>query len=377
MKTESTGRDRVASLLATLLIVARRASVAIAMVIICVLSAKLAQEQMRSTHMLVEPRVRLEYYLNGTVARPFAYRALVPMLLRPCLWVPDGRRRALERRLRTIEEKVLPPEFPSPPQSLPYDVLFCTLTVSLLIYAWITGEAYARAFIVAPWFRLAPHILALVAVVPILSEGFAHIYDFAVLAISAGLLYALIASNQPLFFAFFFIGCLNKETTLIFSLAYLFCFWGRLPPKRLASFLALQCLVFLLCQAAIRVMFRDNPGVFMERNYRLHLDWMVSRSLADLIGALVVCWLFLKGFHGRPRVLRQASVMLFPIAALYILAGYPGEFRVFYDALPLLVLMACRNIELWLAHALRLPLVTDPDAPVSARSASAMATGEP
>jgi hypothetical protein len=228
------------------------------------------------------------------------------------------------------------------------------LTASACAYAWFIGKAYATLLDVRAWWRPIPPILALLALGPFIEQGQGHIYDFTALAVMAGLLYAIVASRWVLYMGIFLVGCFNKETVIFGTMLLLCANWKYRRSKQVKWLLLVQVAAFVAIQASIRLTFKHNPGAPVEHYWRFHLDWLLQRNFVEMVSLSVVVGFFVKGVRDLPQVLRRSSLVLIPGLLLYFVAGYPGEFRIFYDVVPLLVLMLSRNIELGLGRALGL-----------------------
>jgi hypothetical protein len=162
----------------------------------------------------------------------------------------------------------------------------------------------------------------------------------------AWLLYALVTRRLWLFLMLFSISCFNKETTAFITVAYAACFYDRLSLPVFASIGLLQVGIFAAVYGTLRAYFAMNSGVPMEHWWFNHIDWLMTRSFTDFAVFLVILALVLLKWPTNPLVLRRSSVMILANVGLYFLGAFPGEWRAFYDSLPLLSMFVCRNLLL-------------------------------
>jgi hypothetical protein len=341
----------------------------------------LAHRQLNSTNLLRSPVRSLGSELDGTIDRPFAYRVLVPTLLHVIDLFPASVVDTAEAKLRPLASFNLPADAALETRPIYTHALFAVLILALLAYALFTSATYRLLFDVPAWFRPFPPVIALLAVIPFMrTHGAAHTYDFPALACWAGLAYALVTERQRLFLAVLVLGCLNKETMILAVLPWALVFRDRLPARRLRAWMFAQLVLVGLAQGVVHFLRRNNPGAHMERYLMWHVGWFIERSFVDFAAALVIGALIVRRFRDRPVVLRRAAVLMLPLVVLYVAGGYPGEFRVFFDALPLCVVLATRNVQTFLTDAFvpaetEVPPPRDRESPTRSGPRSGLAAG--
>lgn len=116
--------------------------------------------------------------------------------------------------------------------------------------------------------------------------------------------------------------------------------------RRILLPLAVQLAGFLVLYTLIGHHFAQNPGTPVQ----IHLlDWIdylgATMTLPALLLTLLALWLPFAGFAAAPPTLRQASVILLPWLLLLFIGGGPGELRVLFEVLPLLVLLTCAHLQ--------------------------------
>jgi hypothetical protein len=66
------------------------------------------------------------------------------------------------------------------------------------------------------------------------------------------------------------------------------------------------------------------------------------------------------GWRDKPIFLRLASTILIPLAGLYFVYGFPFEFRVFYEAYPIIVALGLGSFLRLLPQKYRTVLIPSP-----------------
>lgn len=309
------------------------------------LAVQLTEKQMRDTQMLVEDRVSLERYLTGTAEKPFAFRVLVPFLVRSIdRLVPEAAQREIGNQ--TFFSQTLPDILPPGASRFQYKSLALVLVLSLLAYAAIGWITCRRLFTPSVWFSQAVPVLYVATLIPFLTGGLGHIYDFAVLAFTAALLLCLLTGRHAAYLVLFAVSCLNKETTLLMTLAYAACYWDRLPRRFLGGMLLAQFAIFAAIQGTIRWVYAANDGEGIDLWWRFQLNWLTSRSFSECAAFLVILFLLAYRFDEKPEPVRRACILLVPQLVLFFVASWSGELRNLYEVVPLLMLLGCRNLEL-------------------------------
>jgi hypothetical protein len=261
-----------------------------------------------------EPRLALSQLMDGTAHRPFVFRVLVPFLV-----------------TRAIDL------FPLPP----------TLYASLLIYVSLLGSVITiRSLSALYWNSVAIldaiGALSIIMLFPLMLTN-RHVYDFSTLFLfSLGLKLMAQAKWEP-FFLVYAISCLNKETTVLLSLAFAACFWHRVRDTLFWKLLLGQMAIYTAFRLTILWRFRDNPGGVVENHLAEHFAVFgiapIFVSTCTGLGLLIVV-LALRDWKKKPFFLRRAALGVVPaMSVLYVLWGSPLEIRVFYEAYPLVFLL--------------------------------------
>ena len=326
-----------------------------ALVLVVALSGLLTFRQMTTTNMLREERVALPLYLDGTVHKPFAHRVLVPLGIRLLSQVlPESVLSSIEHWLAPVGMRSLGFLAPERQKQLRlegrpihYYFLAGLLGSSLLAYTAISYLLYCQLFESVWWYRMLIPVLVLAVLIPFVSNGVGHIYDFTVLMFMSALLYAIVTHRHWLFIVVFAVSCINKETTILMAIAYASYFRDRLPRPRFLRYIGIQWVTFAVIYSYVRFHFQANQGMTMEHWWGEQIKWFTSRTFQDFATFLVIITLITFCWQEKPLVLRRAAAMLIPHLCLFLIGAYAGEIRNFYESLPLLTLFACRNLQLF------------------------------
>lgn len=249
--------------------------------------------------------------LNMTASKPFIYRILTFVVLRVLASV------------------------------IPVQVGMWFIACSSLLTAMVTVYTTARQY-VGKAGLFAP-LLLLVAVV-VLWFGFTPhmLYDMPQLALFS-LAYLAMLRNRKSYFFVFALACFNKETAALLTIGYAALHWRRMAAGPYMVSIALQVAIWRFVRITVVYLFRDNPGTDMMIRMYMHL-----RAITRLPGVVAIYLLLAAGVIAvmahrwleKPLGVRRMLVATAPLLmALYIVGGYPFEFRVFYELVPLVVVL--------------------------------------
>ncbi len=304
------------------------------------LAGKAVTNQVTETWVLVENRVSLARYLDGTADRPFMHRVLMPGLVR-VLEAGIVRPGLLPAPVRAQMAKFCPVATATPRAS-------CDSVIAYLLAGGAACFAYLMLMGACVWvmFRLPWLALAAVPAAYLLTNAIillrvSHLYDFAVLAGGAALMLAMLAGRPLAFTLLLPLALLTKETLAMYVGGFAWTWLGRLPWRRVAGWVAAQTAIFLAIYIAVTRSFRANPGGAFESYLGGQLRFLADKI--DLSALLLICVAGVLVFHdvaAKPRVLRRMAVMIPAWGGFFLLGCYPGELRNIFEILPLLLLLA-------------------------------------
>lgn len=288
-------------------------------------------------------RASLAELIEGTASRPFVYRRLVPASARLLLALtPAGLEASLGEALRASNTWVgllrhmhlSARDYVKGVYCL--GLMFASLVAQAFAFRALFAAAYGpgrRADLAAIW--------GVACAVPFFEYG--YIYDFTTLLLSTLIWLCLVQRNWRVFALVFLIGCVNKETVVLVSLAFAITQYGRIPRSAYWGWLGFQLGAFALVRWLLVRAYSANPGLDFEwhvHDHWLALSWawpgLTSAAwLANLARLVGMDW------ARKPLVLRGILLsVLPPMVVLFLLFGYPYEWRVFYEILPVVVLLA-------------------------------------
>ncbi len=287
------------------------------------------------------PDATLRGMVSGTAGRPYVYRMLLPFCVRAAVAVtPD----ALENRLEVgLRKCYVGQGFVNcfrVEAGFEYEgfVLLLLMLTSLIGYAvslfLLSCELPART-------HGAPHVapvLGLLALPPFFVFG--YIYDFPVLFLVTCCLYLLVKQRFLSYLALFAVACVNKETSVVLVVAYAMFFYKVLPSRTFLKYGAIQLALFLVVKLAVGWLFRDNPGTVMIVTAEAQFaTLMAGFNYSHLLLGLFLFLAIAYRWSEKSRFLKQSLWMFVPLLLLFMLGSCPGEYRVFYEVLPVVVLL--------------------------------------
>ena len=311
-------------------------------ILACLLSLacayKATYQQLSNTKILEEKRDDLAAEVNGTADRPYVFRVLTPFLVRAVESIaPD---KSLPGGVGILVRQRCSP-------TLPCDTLaaYSLVAPALFFLFLISVYAAARRILLSDVWALAAVLLAFSVANALLLRHLSHIYDFGTLFFAALLLLTASYRNSTLFFVAVMLASANKESLILYAFSFAAITWAERGRRVLLPF-ALQTAGFLVVYTLIKHRFAGNPGTPVQ----IHLsDWVdylgVTMTLSAILQTLFALWLVFADFAFAPPVLRYASVILIPWLALLFIGGGPGELRVLFELLPLLVLLVCSPLR--------------------------------
>lgn len=294
-------------------------------------------------------KARVPDMIYGRAHRPFVRRTLVPSTLRVLRRALPRPVLAALRRTASGSPLFLPRKLGvlgwEPAYMVEYVVAIPLLFGLLSAFPFALRGLFAALYD-APRAELLAPLLA-TALLPVLffDRGTHYLYDFSTLLLFTLALGCLQRARVRAFYVVFVLGCLNKETMILATLLFAAVEMDRMPRSRLWRHLAAQALIFAAVEWALGRAYAHNPGAGAEwhlvKNLRLMRAHPDVASVAFLVSGAI---LTLARFGQKPVLLRRgAIVVLAPLLVSYLFLGIYGEIRVFYEAYPILFLLAFQN----------------------------------
>ncbi|MCW3476888.1 hypothetical protein [Limobrevibacterium gyesilva] len=304
------------------------------------LSYKAVSNQITETTVLGEDRVSLARYLDGTAARPFAYRYLTPVLVnfaRDQVHVPALLPDVLKAKTAVLCARATSEPAPSCDSVVAYAAVAGAYFFLFLMTVYVLSE---RLF-GNPLIALASLGFSFLAVNAILLLGLSHIYDFGVLLFGTLLLLCLEYRWNLVFLLLLVPAYLMKETLILYAGTFFFVNIGRMPLARNLLYFLAQLALFVIVHGAVRAHFAGNAGAgheyYLPEQIYFFTEHINLPMLMLMVGGLLAVFY---DFPNKQETLRRASIIMIPWFLLFVTGGVQRELRVIFEILPLVLLLA-------------------------------------
>ena len=303
-------------------------------------------------------KARVPDMIYGRAHRPFVERTLVPSTIRVIRRLLP--REALGAIRRTVSGAPL--FLPRKLGALGWEPAFLAeYAIAIpVLYALLAAFPFAlrRLFLAvydAPGAAAIAGVLATLLLPSFFFDrGTHYLYDFAALLLFTLALVFVARGRLLPYYLVFALGVLNKETMILATLVFLAAGRERLTRQDQLRHLVLQLAVFGGIRMTLARIFAGNPGGTVEWHFIKNLRLMAAAPnpwSALMLASVAI--LVLARLGEKPFFLRSSLVVLPPLVASYLFLGIYGEVRVFYEAYPLLFLLAFDNA--WTILGGRLP----------------------
>jgi hypothetical protein len=299
-------------------------------------------------------RTRYDAMLEGKAWKPFAYRVLIP---RATNMITAATPEALRDWVHFSAETALAGSdtvrvyLPWLAEIYRGPTTYPRIVTTLLIYACLWGYIWALFRLAHALFPRQPavHWFAPVfglLVIPSFSWQWLYIYDIPLLFFATACFYAMATRNLLLYLVFFLLACLNKETTIFILMFFALWFAGRMPKTQFALLLLAQFAIYLSIRLATVYIFKDNIGFHLENNVVqvLSRDLFAKSKFFMILSVSFFFFLLTFRWMDKPLFLKYGFFLLPPFFVAYVLHGWPGEYRVFFDVMPLLILLGVHTL---------------------------------
>ncbi len=298
----------------------------------------------------------------GRAEKPFVTRALVPLTIR-------GIRRLIPDPINYYYHGVIYKRYPSLYGAMVYlgwEVEYLTeYAIALVLMfgclmSFLFGlRALFNALYEAPfWFADLIPFIALLVLPVFFVEGTHYIYDMATLMLFTWAFYCMAANRRFAYYVVFILSTVNRETTYLLILVYALYYLKRQHNLQYLASLGLQALVYVLIRGTLAFIYRHNPGSVVIVNFGWNMRNLLLRpyNTATVVGYAVLATVIIYRWKDKHLLLRRATAMLAPMYVSYMVVGVWHEIRVFYEFLPILLLLTIPTFA-WL---LNWPVTTRP-----------------
>lgn len=298
--------------------------------------------------------------LDGTVNRPGIYRILLPAIAKGIVYLmPDTGLQGINHMMLLVRDSqlmsiVIHVRHKSMPVSLrDATLLYQSGIFMFLIWSCILGYIYLL-YRMAAYFMPQSPAYALLApvfgllVFPVVYCCFGYPYDFSMLLLMSACLYSMAREKWLAYAILLTLAILNKETAIYIIFVYALYFCTRKPLLHYLAALAAQLVIYVTITVAIRWYYEGTPdivtlGIYSSTPKQLGMLFN-GYSYTTFISLLFSFWLLTYRWHEKPAFLRCGLWMLLPLAAIFLLLGYPHEFRQFMDIAPIVTLLATHTL---------------------------------
>ena len=264
----------------------------------------------------------IDMMVDGTAEAPFAYRVLMPWVLRTlCRFDGVG-----DPMLADVGLRVL--------------VLYGLM---VLLRRWM------RHFATATLADLSPLLLGI-----ILPGTFYWYwpYDFAGFFFWTACLLTLVERRYSLYLLCFILGSLNRETTVLLIGIFAVTQWEELGRRRTLLWAAGQGVIFVAIALSIRLLVHAPGGEFAEVHLLENLSFIAGRNALSLfenwmtmLSALGFLWILAPWRWRRKSVFLRRACWVLPVAAVAnLVLGRLAEPRLWNDWLPIFLALAAQTV---------------------------------
>jgi hypothetical protein len=279
--------------------------------------------------------------IDGTAAKPFVFRTLVPSTIG---WVAGQVPGPVKERVRAaFEANDWLGKF------FRIDYSFEAIVAIIVMYCCYAAVPFVlrkllRVMLPGP--RLLEEVAPAVGMLflPFLFLYNHYVYDPATLLLFAVASLLLAQKRFVLFYPVFLLAALNKETSILLLPVFLLAAYRDMKRPLLAAHLASLALLWLAVKAFVSARFASNPGAFLEFHLFDHNLALLEHPLAlsyALVVTLFFGWLAARNWSAKPLLARQGFLVIIGSQAVMALFfGYLDELRQYYEAMPFFFVLA-------------------------------------
>jgi hypothetical protein len=283
----------------------------------------------------------------GKAWKPFVYRTLLPTTVRVISApVPQSIRASLSEMVDESES---------------YQKLFAKLewgkdffveyiVAMILMFLSLWGFAIAVRYLFALFYDTSPLLSNLVSILallglPTMFMYTSFLYDFpSLLLYTLGLIF-LYNQDWKKFLILYPVACLNKETTILLTFIYFIYYRHKLRADNFYKLLFIQLTIFAVVKVFLFVIFKNNPGTFVEFHLVDHnLGLLTGYNLSVAFAVLGLIMLIYYKWKEKPLFLRTSLWALLPLLFLTLFLGYLDELRDYYEVYPTLIILISHSI---------------------------------
>ena len=285
--------------------------------------------------------------IYGTAHKPFVCRALIPILTRGVKEIIPHRVEVTLQQSKLM--KLLAEKFNISSSYSTELVIVLFWQIFFLYSFFITLFSLVnKIYLIDERNRKLPEIIVGLSVIflPLFFHSYAHLYDFPQLFLFTAGVYAIYTKNIKTLYLLMPISMLNKETSVLLIIVYVFygIFNSKPKTKLLLNAFVLLCISAII-KLLLNALFKQNPGPIVMNQLKEYNIPQITRIGALLrtyqrgLGILLLLLILPLEKHLKPKSLFLSTVAIFLIELTSgFLWGRISEFRIFYETFPLLML---------------------------------------
>lgn len=284
--------------------------------------------------------------IDGTAARPFVLRTLVPSTIR---FIRDLLPGTLKDNIKAyFAPKMWYPFYLKTDRAVDY--LIALIIIFLLFFGFsLVLKSIAKHFYRDEPFLQHISFFAGMLIIPLCFNYGHFVYDAGTLCLFALGVLLVIKERVLLMLLFFPLLVLNKETSVLLILIFIAFQYKKMPVVKMTVISSIMGIVWLVIRAYILKIYANNPGSVAEFHLFDHnLVLFYSKpgvALYFLVAVAVIGSLIFSDWKSKNPFLRKGFlIILLPLFTLSLFFGYMDELRQFYEAAPFAALLMAPTI---------------------------------
>ena len=290
---------------------------------------------------------KFEDMIYGKAWKPFVYRTLLPTTIRVLSApVPQVIRKSLSEMVDESET------FRDIFEKLNWEKnLFVEYTFAMfLMFLSLMGFSIAIRYLFTLFYNASSvfadfiSILALLGL-PTMFQYTSFLYDFPTLFLYTFGLILLYKQDWKNFLILYPIACLNKETTILLTVIFFIYYRPRLRTDHFYKLLLIQLTMFVIIKVILFILFKSNPGTFVEFHlvdHNLGLLTGYSLTLAFTVFSLIMLTYY--KWKEKPQFIKISLWTIVPLLILTLFLGYLDELRDYYEVYASVIILISHSI---------------------------------
>lgn len=285
--------------------------------------------------------------IEGTAARPFVLRTLIPSSIR---LMRDELPESIKNQIKTFfAARNWFVDYLKSEKAVEYSIALFLCFIFFLGFSFVL-RCLAKRFYSQD--SLVQHLAVFsgMMIIPLCSAYGHYIYDPATIFLfSFGVLLVVKERLIPML-AFFPLAVINKETSLLLIPVFIaYQFGGRMPVIKIAAVSVVMGLIWFFIRMLIAKEFAANTGALAEFHFFDHNLRLFANPAAACFFLVTVTFLgvlIAKNWKSKNQFLRWGFLLVFlPLFILSIFFGFVDELRQFYEVVPFAALLMAPAIS--------------------------------